>query len=60
MRWRCELRVYVDAYGVVALSYRHEEIDLSRRFEQNVRVVWTPHEMAIAWAHDWRQIIQHA
>ena len=57
-RWRCELQDYGDTVGVVARFYRDDHINRARRFERSRSVVWTPREIAIGWAHEYRQIIQ--
>jgi hypothetical protein len=58
--WRCELQDYGDTVGVVAQFYCNDQVDCARHFEQSMSVVWTPREMAIAWAHEYRQMIQRA
>ena len=57
-RWRCELQDYGDTVGVIARVYRDDHINRARHFKQSMSVVWTPREMVIAWAHEYRQIIQ--
>ena len=59
-RWRCELEDDGDTVGVVARFYRDDHIDRARSFEPSMSDVSTPREMAIAWAHEYRQIIQRS
>jgi hypothetical protein len=56
-RWRCELRDH-GTYGVEAQFYRNSEFNYSRRFDDAMSIVWTPREMAIAWAYEWRKGIE--
>jgi hypothetical protein len=58
-RWLYELRQHPEPYGVEAQFYRNEVFDSSRRFDRTMSRELTPREMAIAWAHEWRKVLEN-